>query len=130
MDKQRIKTIIYNLRKERQFLETHLLNICKQMPVWITQQYTYCKKGNCKCTKGHPHGPFHYLFFKEGDKVIHRYLPKDKLPQIAQLANSYRTYNEKLARLNKINKQIDTLLREKQKSNLVSIPKWIKKKKG
>ena len=79
MDKQRIKTIIYKLRKERQFLETHLLNICKQMPVWITQQYTYCKKGNCKCTKGHPHGPFHYLFFKEGDKVIHRYIPKDKL---------------------------------------------------
>ena len=45
MDKQRIKTVIYKLRKERQFLETHLLNIAsKQMPVWITQQYTYCKK--------------------------------------------------------------------------------------
>ena len=130
MDKENIKETIYRLRKERQLLEVHLLNTGKQMAVWITKQYTYCKKGNCKCTKGYPHGPFHYLFFRQGDKVVHRYIPKDKLSKIEGLANTYKIYNEKLARLNKINKEIDKLLRENQKDKLVNIPKWIKEKKG
>ncbi|MGC8867802.1 MAG: DUF6788 family protein [Elusimicrobiales bacterium] len=130
MNKEEIKNRIYRLRKERQLLETYLLNTGRQLPVWITSQYTYCKKGNCRCTKGHPHGPFHYLFFKEGEKIYHWYLPKEKMKEIEKWVNSYRTYNERLAMLNKINREIDTLLRRHQRENLLPIPRWIKKKKG
>ncbi len=129
-NRQEIKSTIYRLRKERHLLETHLLNTGSQLPIWITTQYTYCKKGNCKCTKGKPHGPFYYLFFKEGEKIYHRYLSKWKLSQVNNLAITYKRYNEMLANINKINRQIDTLLRENQRQNLISIPKWIKEKKG
>lgn len=129
MNKQRLKETIYNLRKQRHMIETYLLNNREQMPIWISSQYTYCKKGNCKCTKGSPHGPFWYLFFKEGNKVVHRYIPKSKLAQIRQLADSYKRYNERLAILNKINKQIYTLLRINQQENLIPVPKWIKQQR-
>ena len=116
LSKGEIKKIIYGLRKERQLLETHLLNTGKQLPIWITSQYTYCKKGNCKCTKGFPHGPFYYLFYKEGRKIYHKYLPKGKFSQIEKFANTYKVYNERMAKLNKINKEIEKLLRINQKN--------------
>lgn len=100
------------------------------MPVWLSLQYTYCKKGNCKCTQGKPHGPFYYLFFKEKGKIVHRYVPEAKVPAIKSLSLAYKSYNERLAQLNKINKKIDVILRHCQKKNLIPIPLWIKKKKS
>ena len=99
------------------------------MPVWLSLQYTYCKKGNCKCTRGFPHGPFYYLSFKTKKGVVHRYLPKGKIAQIKPLADSHHTFSERLAHLNKISKEIDILLRTHQKNNLIPIPLWLKKKK-
>lgn len=124
-----LKSGIYSLRKQRQMLETYLLSTRSQMPVWISSQYTYCKKGNCKCTQGHPHGPFHYLFFKAGGKVQHRYIPKKKLKQIQELISTYKSYQERMAVWNKVHKQLDMLFRKHQKENLVSVPAWIQKKK-
>ena len=125
-----VKRGVSLLRKERNLLETHCLNAAKQMAVWLSLQYTYCKKGNCKCTKGLPHGPHHYLSFKVKGKVCHRYLPTGKVSQIKPLANNFKAYWERLARLNKINREVDTLLRLHQKNNLVPIPLWLKKKKS
>jgi hypothetical protein len=110
-------------------LETHLLNTGKQLPIWITSQYTYCKKGNCKCTKGFPHGPFYYLFYKEGRKIYHKYLPKGKFSQIEKFANTYKVYNERMAKLNKINKEIEKLLRINQKKQLIAYTKMDKREK-
>jgi hypothetical protein len=129
MNKEEIRIVIYRLQGERRHLERILLNTGRQLPVWITSQYTYCNKGNCKCTRGHPHGPFYYLFFKKAGKVVHRYLPKKKMDTISAQANAYRGYNQRLARINKINKEIDTLLRQHQKNNLQEIPKWLTTKK-
>ncbi len=41
----RIKQSIYKLRKERHLLETHLLNTGRQMAVWLSYRYTYCRQG-------------------------------------------------------------------------------------
>jgi hypothetical protein len=129
MEKQAIKTEVYRLRRERQLLETRLLNTGRQMEVWVTSQYTYCRKGNCKCTRGQPHGPFYYLFFKEGGRVWHRYLPRDKSAGLRKSAETYRNYQKKMARLNKLNQEIAGLLRQHQQNNLLPIPPWLKKKK-
>ena len=128
-NKEEIRSVIYNLQKERRGMERILLNTGRQLPVWITSQYTYCNKGNCKCTRGKPHGPFYYAFFKAAGKVLHRYLPENKIDSISGQANAYRGYNGRLARINKINKEIDTLLRQHQINNLQEIPKWITENK-
>jgi len=129
LSRQGIKGSIYRLRKKRHFLETYLLNTGSQLPIWVTTQYTYCKKGNCKCTRGKPHGPFHYLFFKQHGKIFHRYISQKNLSRIERLISCYQTYTRRLAEINKINKQIDIFLREYQRQNLLPIPKWIKEKK-
>jgi hypothetical protein len=129
MNKEEIRSAIYRLQGERRRLERILLNTGRQLPIWITSQYTYCKKGNCKCTRGQPHGPFYYVFFKKAGKVLHRYLPEKKMDSISAQVNAYRGYKQRLARINKINKEIDTLLKQHQKNNLQEIPKWIREKK-
>lgn len=129
MNKEGIRIAIYRLQEERRRIERILLNTGRQLPVWITSQYTYCKKGNCKCTRGEPHGPFYYMFFKQAGKVTHRYLPEKKLDTISGQSNAYRGYNQRLARINKINKEIEGLLRQHQKNNLQQIPKWITARK-
>jgi hypothetical protein len=129
MNKEEIRSAIYKLQGERRRLERILLNTGRQLPVWITSQYTYCKKGNCKCTRGQPHGPFYYAFFKKAGKVAHRYIPEDKIDSISAQANAYRGYNGRIARINKINKEIDAFLKQHQKNNLQEIPKWITEKK-
>jgi hypothetical protein len=129
MNKEEIRSAIYRLQGERRRLERIVFNTGRQLPVWITSQYTYCKKGNCKCTRGQPHGPFYYVFFKKAGKVLHRYLPEKKMDSISAQVNAYRGYNQRLARINKINKEIDTLLKKHQKNNLQEIPKWIREKK-
>lgn len=130
LSQDKIKQPIYKLRKERQLLETHLLNTGRQMAVWLSYRYTYCRKGNCKCTKGRPHGPFYYLAFKKKGKIAYRYLPTKRVSQIKPLVERFKNYTVKLAKLNKINREIDTLLRIHQKNNLVPIPLWLKKKKS
>ena len=125
MNKEEIRSAIYKLQGERRQLERIVLNTGKQLPVWITSQYTYCKKGNCKCTRGQPHGPFYYIFFKMAGKVVHKYLPENKFNSISGQANAYKSYNQRIARINKINKEIETLLKQHQQNNLQEVPKWI-----
>ncbi len=122
--------ILYKLRKQRQLVETYLVNTRRQVAVWICSQYTYCKKGNCKCTRGSPHGPFHYLFFKAGGKVQHRYIPERKLAGIQALALAYKRYNGRLTRLRRLNRQIERFFQRHQRSTLQAIPQWARKKKG
>jgi hypothetical protein len=120
---------IYKLRAERRLLETHLLNTKKQMPLWLSLRYTYCRKGGCKCTRGKPHGPFYYVAFKERDKACYRYLPKDKVAQVKPLTETYKSFSERLARLNQVNREIEDILRDWRRTNLMPIPPWLKKKR-
>jgi hypothetical protein len=45
------------------------------------------------------------------------------------VAETYRKYSEKLARLNHINREIEEIMRDWRRANLVPIPSWLKKKK-
>jgi hypothetical protein len=120
---------VSKLRGERKLLEVHLLNTKRQMPLWLSLRYTFCRKGGCKCTRGEPHGPFYYAAFKEQGRICYRYLPRDKLASVKPAAESYRKYSEKLARLNHINREIEEILRDWRRANLAPIPQWLKKKK-
>ena len=129
MKEEEIKKRIYKLRKERQLLETHCLNIGLQLPLWLSIRYVRCGKRGCRCNEGKLHGPFSYVIFKKGDRVYWRYISQDKLKKIRKYIDNYRTFQEKISRINEINKEIVNLLKESQRKKLLSIPRWIKKKK-
>ena len=129
MKKKDIKREIYKLRKERHLLETHCLGIGLQLPLWLTNRYVKCGKKKCKCNKGALHGPFTYVSFKKGKRLYYRYIRRENLNEIKQYIINYQSFQEKIARLNEINKKIIVLLKERQKNNLLPIPEWIKEKK-
>ena len=79
----------------------------------------------CKCNKGKLHGPFTYVSFKKGKRVYYRYISSKRLNEIRQYINNYHFFQEKIARLNEINRKITVLLKESQRNNLLPIPEWI-----
>ena len=86
VSREAIRGEISKLRYQRTLLETHCLNIKRQLPAWLSFRYTYCRKGNCKCTKGHPHGPFAYIYFKSKKEVLSEVI---KLVNHALRSNSW-----------------------------------------
>jgi len=118
-----IRGEISKLRYQRTLLETHCLNIKKQLPAWLSLRYTYCRKGNCKCTKGHPHGPFTYIYFKRKRKTLCRYIPLKKIGSTKPYTDKYHSFQENLAQIRKINERINFLLKRWQRANLMKLPK-------
>jgi len=79
--------------------------------------------------QGKLHGPFTYISFKKKGRLCYRYFPAQKTASLRGPIANYRSFQTKIARLNKIHQEIITLLKESQKSNLLPIPQWLKTKK-
>lgn len=48
----------------------------KTPTVSYREQYIKCGKEKCKCAQGHLHGPYKYAYWREGGKVITKYVGK------------------------------------------------------
>ncbi len=40
----------------------------------LCQQWIRCGKASCRCATGELHGPYHYLFWREGGRLRKRYV--------------------------------------------------------
>ena len=40
----------------------------------ICQQWVRCGRPGCRCSQGELHGPYHYLFWREGGRLRKRYV--------------------------------------------------------
>lgn len=106
-----IRKNIIQLQKRRNDLETILFRKRKKMePGSLINVYTSCRKGNCKCTKGEKHGPFLYLNQKIDGKYKQRYAGKESDKPTVERVKAYMEFQDTLAQLRKINKEIDSLL--------------------
>jgi len=123
VSREAIRGEISKLRYQRTLLETHCLNIKRQLPAWLSFRYTYCRKGNCKCTKGHPHGPFAYIYFKRKGRTICRYVTQKRIGSIKPDTDKYHSFQQNLAQIRKINERINFLLKRWQRANLMKLPK-------
>ena len=45
----------------------------------IHAQWVRCGRAGCRCARGDPHGPYHYIFFRERGKLRKRYVPKHEV---------------------------------------------------
>ena len=111
MNISKITTNVIALQKRRFDLEYILIRSRKKMePGSLIKVFTSCRKGNCKCTKGEKHGPFLYLNQKIGDKYTQRYIGKESDIPTVKRVKAYMDFQDTLAILRKINKEIDSLL--------------------
>ena len=54
----------------------------------VHTQFVRCGKANCKCARGHLHGPYYYHFVRVSGELTKRYLKADEVEgvQVACLA--------------------------------------------
>jgi len=110
-------------------VEKHCLATGEQMGVWLSHRYTRCGKKGCKCMRGEGHGPFWYVSYKEGGRLQCRYIAVEQLKRVRHAIENYRSFQERMARLNRIHQEVTGLLKTHQRQHLVRIPGWMRAKK-
>jgi hypothetical protein len=84
--------------------------------------YRKCGKSNCKCTGGELHGPYNALSInKEGKQKIVMVRQSDA-KDILKKSKRYKFFQQTLARIRKINKEIDETLEQIKKTATESYP--------
>ncbi|MEN8263305.1 MAG: DUF6788 family protein [Nitrospirota bacterium] len=81
-----------------------------------------CGKKNCRCYEGRLHGPYPALYVSQrGTKKIIM-IKKDDAPTAIIKSKRYRHYQQTLAKIRKINKEIDSLLEGLKASTIIPYP--------
>lgn len=105
-----IRKKIIDLQKQRQQLELRLIRYRSAMEQGsLINVYRTCKKENCPCTRGQKHGPFLYLNQKTDDKWRQFYAGKISDQPRVKRVRSYMEFQDTLAQVRKITKQVDSL---------------------
>lgn len=117
MDKSMIRQRVAKLRVERDVLERGLLGLRGKLVVGcLSERYTECRKGNCKCTRGEPHGPFLYMSVNVQGKNKYRYVGKEKDRPIVAGLRRYKDFQSKLEKVRVVNKEINDLWNKLRRS--------------
>jgi hypothetical protein len=120
MDLTAKRVRIVALRKERWKLEGKLMEKPREMLAGpLVTRYAPCGKLYCRCKKkgARGHGPYYYAQVKVKGKYTNVYLGKDK--RLIGLAGNYSEYLERIVNLRRINREIDRLLEEINRSRIV-----------
>ncbi|MEK7376932.1 MAG: DUF6788 family protein [Candidatus Margulisiibacteriota bacterium] len=107
------------LRRQRTGLESRLMGRPKEMLEGpLIERYAPCGKENCKCKKrgSKGHGPYYYTQIKVKDKYKNVYL--GGRADLIELAGNYSRYLKGIVSLRKINREIDRLLEEINRSRI------------
>lgn len=81
-----------------------------------------CGKTNCRCARKMLHGPYMALSVNKDGKQRIVMIKKVDMAVILEEANRYKQYQETLAKIRKINKEIDELLEEVKLKTVRSYP--------
>jgi len=115
-----IRQEIYLLQKQRNNLIWKMLGSLRfsMIPATFSLVYRRCGKKNCKCNRGERHGPYPAIQIKINNKMTVKMVKKDDANEVKKKTERYRKYQEGLARINRLNRQINKLLQEARDKNL------------
>ena len=119
-----IRQQVYLLQKEKNQIIWDLLN---SLPVdmiagSISYVYRKCGKPTCKCQKGGKHGPYPAIQIKIKNKRTVKMIKKSDVEEVEKKVNEYKAYQDGLAKINKLHKEILSLLQEARDKNLEEYP--------
>lgn len=113
---------IHLLDKERRQYIFKLLH-GKQMVQGIPYKiFKKCGNKNCKCNKGELHGPYPALSVCKNGKQRIVMIRKEDIMKILPEAKRYKRYQQVVAKIRKINKEIDKILEEVKHKSTRSYP--------
>ncbi len=114
----RIRQKIFQLRKLRGIHIKKLLHPKLMVIGSFYEVYKTCSKANCCCKKGKKHGPFPALSISIAGKRSVKMVRKEDLAVVREKASAYQSFQQSLARIRKINKEIDVLIEQIKKEFL------------
>jgi len=114
----RIRQKILQLSELRKGYTEKLLRPKPMVIGSLYEVYKTCTKPNCCCKKGKKHGPFPALSVSIAAKRTVKMVRKEDLPLVRQKAKAYQSFQQGLAKIRKINKEIDVLLEQIKKEFL------------
>ncbi|MBI4691686.1 MAG: hypothetical protein HY754_15710, partial [Nitrospirae bacterium] len=106
----RLRQKIHQLREIR---GRYIGKLLRPMPMIIGslyEVYKTCSKPNCSCKEGEKHGPFPALSVSIKGKRSLKMVRKEDHLMVKEKAEAYQAFQQGLARVRKINKEIDSLL--------------------
>jgi hypothetical protein len=103
---------------------THMFSLLQGKPMVHGLPHSVfrkCGKPNCKCVRGRLHGPYPAISVnKEGKQKM--VMVKKTDSAVVKKSKRYRYYQRTLARIRKINREIDELLEKIKEEMLESYP--------
>lgn len=122
IDISAIRQRLYQLNRQRTKCIFKLLHGKPMVHGLPHKVFRRCGKNNCKCAKGELHGPYHALSVNKDGKQRIVMIKKADVIAIWEEANRYRGYQEALANIRRINKEINELLEEVKSATTRSYP--------
>ncbi len=119
-----IRRQVYLLQKENNKITWNLLNSLPSDMIAASLSYVYrrCGKTTCKCQKGEKHGPYPAIQFNEKNKKTIKMIKKNDVDEIEKQVTQYKEYQDGLAKINKLHKEIHKLLQEARNKNIREYP--------
>ena len=119
-----IRQQVYLLQKEMNKMIWDLLNSLPVEMIVASLSYVYrrCGKTTCKCTKGEKHGPYPAIQINVKNKRTIKMIKKNDVDEIEKKVTQYKAYQDGLAKMNKLYKEIHKLLQEARDKNLEVYP--------
>jgi hypothetical protein len=62
----------------------------------VCAQWVRCGRKNCRCARGHRHGPLFYRFWQEGGKVRKQYVRRADLELVRAQCEARRQFRREL----------------------------------
>lgn len=90
--------------------------------------YRRCGKANCRCADGQLHGPYTALSVNKGGRQKVVMVKKNDAKIVIKQSLRYRYFQETLAKVRKINREIDKVLEEIKSVATIPYPKEAKER--
>lgn len=120
-----IKEVQKRLAELNEERSRHIFSLVHGLPMihGLPQEvFRRCGKTNCKCSAGRRHGPYTALSVnKDGKQKIVMVRKKDAVI-VTKKSRRYRYYQQTLAKIRKINREIDKALEEIKTATIESYP--------
>lgn len=103
------------IQQSREIRGRHIEKLLHPRPMIIGclyEVYKTCSKPNCSCKEGKKHGPFPALSVSIKSKRSLKMVRKEDQPAVREKAEAYQAFQQGLARVRKLNKEIDSMLEE------------------
>jgi len=113
--KEYLSRLRQKIQQSREIRGRHIEKLLHPRPMIIGslyEVYKTCSKPNCSCKEGKKHGPFPALSVSIKSKRSLKMVRKEDQPAVMEKAEAYQAFQQGLARVRKLNKEIDSMLEE------------------